>query len=184
VIRAVTIALALVSVTACIPGASIKPLPGKLDEPCEETEECDDGLVCASGSDVCKVALEEFCEAHDDCESQLCSPDSRCATNECDAPGEPCDDESLICSGGSCGRFCEPLAIRGQQCSFYTDDSLCDWTHQCAAGLICVHHDFAEFGDGFCAPETDRAVGEPCGSDDDCAAGLVCDEESLNCASP
>ncbi len=178
---------ALVVASFLLAGAGCPPSPGTIDAgavddagTAHDAGALDDAGAVDAGRDDCAAACADgtLCGESAQCASGLCGPNDECGPNACDLVLAPCDGG--VCSGGPCGRTCEPPGPRGASCSHYSDDDQCPTERVCEDGLVCAERDFGKYGDGVCAPATDRVAGEPC-ADDECAAGLTCDVASQLC---
>ena len=127
------------------------------------------------------AALGALCVTNTDCASGLCDGNQHCGPNDCPVVGDACAAPGTFCVGGPCARTCEAPRGRGERCEFRSDDNPCPTQAPCHRGLVCAERDFGEFGDGSCAPATERAAGEPCTTTTDCAAPLTCDAHARSC---
>lgn len=127
---------------------------------CQSASECAPGLVCvgstgASGSDgrTCSQPAKEGAAcAGDGCDVGLTcdATTSTCTKYKFAAPGQPCDDSSILCSNGNCVQsdsgggstgartgVCPTIIADGQPCDESTHNqgmSQCDFEASCLNG--------------------------------------------------
>lgn len=135
-----------------------------VDQPCDQRDACVRGAICDTYYDT-RVARER----------------STCRALRSVARGGDCGvasvcDAELVCERGKC---VPPVPGKLGEVCLVTEEGI---VGPCEAGLLCTQIvDSFEGLRGECGPP--RALGEPC-LVYDCAAGLVCLEETMRCAPP
>lgn len=135
-----------------------------VNQPCDQRDACVSGAVCDTYYDTVLGRTRSTCR-----ERRSVERGGDCGV------ASVCEAE-LICDGGKCAP--PVLGKLGASC-LVTEQGI---RGPCEPGLLCT--ELVEEFDGLrgeCGPP--RELGEPC-TDYDCAAGLVCLEETLRCAPP
>lgn len=158
----------------------VRPSPGA--EPtlervaCTDSAQCRPGSVCAGGQ--CLVSSCVGAEDINACEIASCLG-GQCAPSTC-GDGQRSPGESDVDCGGACG----PCAL-GAACVVASDcvNELCVngacAEPTCSDGVQNQDEGGVDCGGASCEP---CAIGEGCGSDDDCEAGAFCAGEPRSCS--
>ena len=141
---------------------------------------CDKGLC---GGYACKL-VDEQCEKDTDCCSLFCQ-DAHCAVKSCSFLGEPCETVADCCpvdfaatEGVTLECVEKQCQVSGQPPCFQEGEMCSVGGNECCAdsGLSCISFDDQQ---GFCGSESCPGFGQPCGPDDTCCEGYVCDFSGL-----
>jgi len=161
--------------------------------------------VCDGRDNDCDGVVDSGCEPmgapcamDDDCSSETCAEveGERICTADCDpgAPADGCGDgaycRQAACGEGSCVAGAAGETAAGESCESdvecaslrCAEQGVCAepcaaGAGQCAPGQVCSAPgcDRGLCIDADVAPDAPRGLGEPCGSDGDCAAGACVD---------
>lgn len=177
---------------------------------CTSHKHCAQGFQCNSETHTCTGSLElgEACATSEQCDSGYCS-DGVCCNESCSGQCEACDvaDKPGVCTAVSgephgarppcnpgdhaaCGASCD--GGRRDGCKFPDQGTPCE-AASCSADAVLSPAQACD-GAGSCAlkktqicypfacNEADSSCAETCQSNDDCAAGAVCDTTKQQCA--
>lgn len=127
---------------------------GKLaaGSPCDDAQQCADGLVCSPDDGTC--AAVEGCAGDVECGAGGVCVDGECRAN---VAGGPCEGDASCVAGETCiGSVCTPPGGEGAPCTTADD---------CIEGRVC-------------APDTSTCAADlPCTAPADCGLGAHCDDD-------
>lgn len=182
------------STKVCAPRSLLNLPPGKLNDACQQSSECDIAIGLTCSEEQCRFSGGMSC-SEDACEAGFTCFQGRCETNPA-APGEPCGESrecdktsGTICLDGTCQAA---IAGPGESCSSSrpcndTDGLVCyngtcrygcKSFEGCATGYECHPQEGLGAFPGACVKSTFESApgqyGTNCPKPEVCAEGFAC----------